>query len=148
MAIQELSIFEASFMLNTCFSETCLFQCPHGGKIAGIDLSKNPHDIGLAEIIADCLTQSLRHNPFIPIGFGNPITDFRIKAFHVCTSVETDVSGSFRIYFNAKIILYLLGLDVLYECGCILGGIRIRQTVPAVVPNLFVVEIFCQSRSI
>ena len=39
MAIQELSIFEASFMLNTCFSETCLFQCPHGGKIAGIDLS-------------------------------------------------------------------------------------------------------------
>ena len=117
MAIQELSIFEASFMLNTCFSETYLFQCPHGGKIAGIDLSKNPHDIGLAEIIADSLTQSLRHNPFIPIGFGNPITYFRIKAFHVCASVETDVSGSFRIYFNAIIILYLLDLDVSYECG-------------------------------
>ena len=115
MAVQELSIFEASFMLNTCFPETCLFQCPHGGKIACINLSKNPHDIGLAEIIADSLTQSLRHHPFIPIRFGNPITYFRIEAFHVCTSVETDVSGSFRIYFNAIIALHVLRLDVLYE---------------------------------
>ena len=115
MAIQKPFILEASIMLNACFLETCLFQYPHRGKVAGIDIGKNPHDISLVEIIADSLTQSLRHNPFIPIWFGKPIAYFRIEAFHVRASVEADVSHCFRIYFNTIIVLHVLGLGVLYE---------------------------------
>ena len=115
MAIQKPLVFEASIMLNACFLETCFFQYPHRGKVAGIDIGKNPHDVGFAEIIAGSLTQSLRHNPFIPIWFGNPITYFRIEAFYVRASVETYISSSFHIYFNAIIILYVLRFDILYE---------------------------------
>ena len=115
MAIQKLPILEASTMLNACFLETSLFQYPHRGKVVGIDIGKNPHDISFAEIIADSLTQSLRHNPFIPMWFGNPITYFCIEAFYVRAPVEADVSHCFRIYFNAIIVLHVLGLGVLYE---------------------------------
>ena len=115
MAIQKPPILEASIVLNACFLETCLFQYSYGGKVAGIYFSKNPHDIGLTEIISDSLTQSLRHNPFIPKWFGNPIAYFRIEAFYIRASVETYISSSFRIYFNAIIILYVLRFDILYE---------------------------------
>ncbi len=115
MAIQKPPILETSTMLNTRFLEASLFQCPHRGKVAGIDIGKNPHNVSLTEIIADSLTQSLCHNPFVPIGFGNPITYFCIEAFHIRASVEANVSHGFRIYFNAIIVLHVLGLGVLYE---------------------------------
>ena len=115
MAIQKLTILETSIVLNTRFLETSLFQYPYGGKVAGINFSKNPHDISLVEIIADSLTQSLRHNPFIPIWFSKPITYFRIEAFYVRASVETYISSSFRMDFNTIIILYVLRFDILYE---------------------------------
>ena len=94
MAIQKPPILEACTMQNARFLEACLFRYSHRGKVAGIDIGKNPHDISLSEIIADSLMQSLRHNPFVPILFGNPITYFCIEAFHVCASVEANVPAA------------------------------------------------------
>ena len=91
MAIQKLTILETSIVLNTRFLETSLFQYPYGGKVAGINFSKNPHDISLVE------------------------TYFRIEAFYVRASVETYISSSFRMDFNTIIILYVLRFDILYE---------------------------------
>ena len=69
-----------------------------------------------------------------------------VVPLYVRASDETDITCGFVIYLDAVIALLALPFNETDELLSILFRIGIRKGVTAVVPDLFVVQVFCQCR--